>query len=244
MGKASRKKRERRLTGKSETVAGPQAVSTPADIIPAAISQLKVGTAMAEKLVNDMGLKKDIACREGCAACCRQGVIVRAYEVIGIAGFLKSNLDDGKFSEIRERVREAAKAYRAVDDKAKGGANISCPLLENNRCIVYSIRPSYCCSLTSSDVRDCSPDSGSEGIKINPLLKGAMSNFSELSDQELIGGTKAKLGVVEFIPALDAILDDPLEQCKKWFAGEDLFQNARIEEKDLMQPEDLGSIEF
>lgn len=203
-----------------------------------------MGAMAAEGLVEEMDLRSVIACREGCAACCRYAVRVRSFEAIGIAGYLKSNLRADKWSEVRERIRSMATHYRAVDQETRKDLYIPCPLLENNRCMIYQIRPPICCGHTSLDARDCDPEGVNDKVKINPLLKGKMSDFSRLSDEQIAMGTKAKRGVLEFAIALNAIIDNPLDSVGKWLEGEDVFKDAWVDEEDLLGLKDFGPMKF
>src|SRR5262245_5352441 len=69
------------------------------------------------------------ACREGCAWCCYQRVGTAAPEVLNIVAYLRATLSPEQWGALEGRVR------------AGGGPRRACPLLVEDRCLAYRVRP-------------------------------------------------------------------------------------------------------
>lgn len=82
---------------------------------------------------------KRLACRQGCAHCCRQQVLVFAPELFFLAASVRDR--DGMIEKLRPKAGEAPSA--------------ECPLLQNESCTVYATRPLNCHAFASVDVNNC-----------------------------------------------------------------------------------------
>ena len=125
---------------------------------------------------------KDISCKAGCGACCRQLVPLSEIEAYELAE-LVDRMAEPRRTEVRERFAEANRRLAAdgffeqLDDAAaKGEADysekideyftfgIACPFLENESCSIHESRPIACREyLVTSDPKFCSSAKG-EGI--------------------------------------------------------------------------------
>ncbi len=73
--------------------------------------------------------RKDISCRPGCAACCRH-LTIFPVEGFALAESL-AELSPGEIESIRNQARSSAPSD-------------SCPLLADDRCLLYEARPIIC----------------------------------------------------------------------------------------------------
>jgi Fe-S-cluster containining protein len=104
-----------------------------------------------------------LSCREGCAACCRHAVPISPAEAREISHWLDDQCEERQ-ATLRERFRQTATQLeesgiaQAVREAAKTPDRptlhdlglkyfslwISCPFLEDERCIIHEIRPMRC----------------------------------------------------------------------------------------------------
>ena len=91
--------------------------------------------------------EKHLACRQGCAHCCRQPVVVYAPEIFFLAAYIRN----------REGMAQKVLSAGALAEgrKTQIADWFECPLLEDNSCSVYSARPLSCHAFVSLDVNDC-----------------------------------------------------------------------------------------
>jgi Fe-S-cluster containining protein len=130
------------------------------------------------------GSGSSISCRAGCAACCRQFVVVSPLEALAIEGYVNSAgpARQQRWAEAHARHREAlarrpSLVRRLEAFHAAGGyvtpeqgdalereyweAQIPCPFLEEERCTIYPVRPFACrehFALTPAEVCAQDPD--------------------------------------------------------------------------------------
>ena len=141
---------------------------------------LKTATAVAKRAESALAYldpDRKIICRPGCSLCCQLEVAARPFEVIAIAAFIHSNLSVEKFQKVRSRIKSIAKLYLGIDEKHRKRSFIPCPLLEDDYCIAYPVRPSACIVHTSFDYRDCDLISGKGPVKSNPFFQSIVSEL-------------------------------------------------------------------
>jgi Fe-S-cluster containining protein len=163
-----------------------------------------------------------LACREGCAWCCRRRVGTAAPEVLRIATYLRETLSPDQWHSLLERVRTAA-----VQRRRDGSP---CPLLVENRCSAYPVRPLTCRGYNSSDARRCEqaldPASGVEPPVYWPQQRLATFVLDGLRaglDESRLDG-----GLLELTAALHIALETPDIQ-ERWLSGQRVFAPARLD---------------
>lgn len=110
---------------------------------------------------------EDLACKKGCATCCTQNVLITAVEGETIHRFIR---DQGKREWFASKLQKkattqrpkittngfAASCFKGEDVEPDSyGNSAPCPLLENNCCTIYEVRPFSCRCFASTAV--CSP---------------------------------------------------------------------------------------
>jgi Fe-S-cluster containining protein len=109
----------------------------------------------ALEIVRD-AYRPPIKCAEGCAYCCRKpGVLVSVPELVRIVTHLEAELDDEALACLRRRTNEYVAALGGGDFNASTARSIPCPLLVDDRCSVYPIRPLVCRGYNSTSVEAC-----------------------------------------------------------------------------------------
>lgn len=152
----------------------PQRPIRVADVLPLLYSLLEPVIHSATRRLRAEG--KEISCRAGCGACCRQLVPVsesEAVRLLEVAGSLPADVRDRvweRFCQARERLQGAGLVDRlltmAESRDVEAGLQLGveyfrlglpCPFLENESCGIYEHRPMICRQyLVTSPAVDCS----------------------------------------------------------------------------------------
>jgi Fe-S-cluster containining protein len=83
------------------------------------------------------------SCHAGCGTCCSQHIVTNRLEMHALGQYIRRCLTPERVEALRLRVRE----WNRREDAGRGGAQAGirqCPLLENERCSIYSARPLIC----------------------------------------------------------------------------------------------------
>ena len=96
-----------------------------------------------------------IACRQGCTWCCYVKVDVTAPEVLRIVEYLRSSLGEAQLETLKKRVIETDEATRGLSPDERFALSVPCPLLQDDQCRVYAVRPMACRGMTSIDAGKC-----------------------------------------------------------------------------------------
>ena len=159
----------------------------------------------------------------GCSFCCHQNVDATIPEVILVALQLGDEVDPR-----RAAILAAADAFRDLDDDARIATGKPCPLLVDNRCSVYNVRPINCRSFTSPDATNCHEsmrliEAGEAPLPIDVYV---VLRFLCGGEQAAVRGICRDLGlqddIVELTQTVAAILRDPA-LVERWAAGERVF---------------------
>jgi len=99
--------------------------------------------------------KQKVACRSGCSTCCNYRVEARAIEVLAVRDYVIAHFSPSQQAAVVDlaarNVAEAAD-WSHVEHHAH---NQRCPLLVDDACSVYPVRPANCRSFHSTDVQVC-----------------------------------------------------------------------------------------
>jgi len=91
-----------------------------------------------------------VACQKGCSWCCRGvKVEVHAPEALVIADRIRTE------PRVRSALEAAAARRRTLKLGELAAARDACPFLEQDRCIIYDIRPMTCRNHCCTDVSGC-----------------------------------------------------------------------------------------
>ncbi len=170
-----------------------------------------------------------IACREGCAFCCHLYVVTTIPEVFQIAAALR-DWAPAEFGALVARIEAHCSEMAGLGGNERRLVRVACPLLVNDRCSVYSIRPMSCRGWNSLDVQGC------EAHYLDPTqltrvpIYGPQHQISAYIQEGMTAGLMAA-GLphqrVELVAALHIALETP-DALARWLEGEAIFEAARV----------------
>jgi len=160
----------------------PAGVTRPVEMLPIYQS---VSDAILNHTVQAAGeAGHPVSCRPGCAACCRKLVPVSQWEARRIREIMDSLPADclsevlARFGEARHILRQTGLLDRLGEPAGLGSEEISslgpsyferyisCPFLDQERCIIYEERPIACREcLVTSPPEDCFPESKTRAVR-------------------------------------------------------------------------------
>jgi Fe-S-cluster containining protein len=152
-----------------------------------------------------------IACREGCSYCCRKpGVLVTLPEVFRIIAHVRETQDARGLDELKARTDGYVTQLRGRHFNDPTADSVQCPLLVDDRCSVYDVRPLVCRGFNSTSAEACADAHGGTErlIPIFSILKdvtdGATVGVAQQLKQAGLGQTVLDLGT-----ALSIALERP-----------------------------------
>jgi len=192
---------------------------------------------------------KQISCKAGCGACCRQPVPIAETEIYQISELVEA-MDEPRRSEIKRRFAEAVEHFQEINwfermrDLAESSKTqtreeatkelekatmqyfyegIPCPFLENESCSIHEARPLACREyLVTSPAENCSNPSAATISRTDLLIKPSRTLRQFARTQKFV-----EFGVLPLIRALELAETFPENFVEKtgegWMA--DFFQN-------------------
>ena len=181
-----------------------------------------------ERSMNRHFKAKGLACRQGCAFCCHSYVSVSSLEALLVAHTILS-LPEQRRDAVIVKVHEIDERTRGLSPEERTGKGaLPCPLLRENRCSVYAVRPLSCRAEMSTDASACERlINGLKAERLSPVLP---SNLKIMYSSALAVATKQlglQAGIYEFNAALRIALDTKDAE-SRWLAGEDVFAPAVV----------------
>ena len=119
-----------------------------------------------------------VACGPGCGACCVLNVAVLFPEAIAITWFLKRRFSAEQLDSLRARLQDLLTRTRWLDDEERLFVRVPCAFLDaQGSCMIHSVRPLLCRSITSTDPEACqdavamAPLDGAPCVEMNLFQK-------------------------------------------------------------------------
>lgn len=169
------------------------------------------------------------ACKAGCAFCCYYKVEVRAHEMLNIKDYLSKHLSAEKIQQLLAEAEHNAALIRSLSPEQHLTTNIKCPLLQDNQCSAYPVRPYRCRNFHATDASACEQsfaDPGNMNIATGMIEAVALAadahsqGFEAAIEQQ---GLDAR--IYDFTTALLEVFAD--EHClKRYLRGKKTFQTA------------------
>jgi Fe-S-cluster containining protein len=166
--------------------------------------------------------KNALECSAGCAYCCYQWVRCTVPEVLAVAAFIREHWTEAQIAELLADSVEYRARFKAMPE-GKIFA-LGCPLLRNNMCSVYEVRPFICRGCNSMDAEKCR-----EGVEDpnNTLIPVAMplvhtAGAIRRGMTQGIGDAGFNANELVFALALQTALS-VADAGDRFFAGEDVF---------------------
>ncbi len=158
-----------------------------------AIDERLIGMAVASEAKQG----RQVSCKKGCGACCRQAVPLSPAEAWMIADVVASLPPDRKaealarFATAKQRLADAGFGERSLHHAGEQEVlrlgldyfklGIPCPFLVDESCSIHPNRPSACREfLVSSPAENCS-DPGANGVRSIPTAANLTEALSKLS---------------------------------------------------------------
>jgi len=95
-------------------------------------------------------------CKKGCSFCCRKpGVLISVPELLRILHYVSEEFDEAAVSALRERSSTYAAQVAGQDLHGPSDTSVPCPLLVDDLCSVYDVRPLVCRGYNSTSVDAC-----------------------------------------------------------------------------------------
>ena len=129
----------------------PDTPPSPAPLLDGWQTWLERFSAMASEATRNA----PIACKAGCSLCCSLRVDAWAQEVFTIVRHILRFWPQDRIEELRVRLQSHSSRVLSLSVLQHATTNIPCPLLEDSRCSVYSVRPQSCRRLHATDVSAC-----------------------------------------------------------------------------------------
>jgi hypothetical protein len=107
-----------------------------------------------------------IKCKAGCAHCCHQMVHATPLEALLIADAIRTSFTEAETEALVARL--VALMRVPANEADRTSRKLPCPLLENNSCSIYKIRPHVCRALYSYSATACS-----KGLDASTRTRGA-----------------------------------------------------------------------
>jgi hypothetical protein len=195
---------------------------TAAKLDEVADNALTFAGGMLEVVLDKLPPESPVACQEGCSWCCVIIVQTTIPEVLRIARQLHQTLTEADLLDLRRRIND-------VLAERQQGRRAPCPLLRDDRCSVYPVRPLNCWGWNSHDARRCQTFAetgrGTTPVYLpeKELAIGVSRGLVQGLGQVRLSGQK-----VELLRALKVALEMPDAE-ERYLAGERIFAPARWE---------------
>ena len=173
--------------------------------------------------------ERELACRQGCTHCCHLTVLADAATVLRIARHIQETFDAAARARLDSRIADRQSRHTTLEQPARQLRRDPCPLLEDDRCTAYAVRPLICRSFNSMDLATCEREilggGNPEGIDAwrIPWLVGLAVNEGLMSGLLEAGYGD---GDIELVQGLAIALARP-DAAERWLAGEPVFAAAR-----------------
>lgn len=97
-----------------------------------------------------------LACREGCSYCCRKpGVLAAIPDVLRIVAHARATFTGEQLAALRERAARYVAQLEGRHFNEFVAESVPCPLLIDERCSMYDVRPLVCRGFNSTSVDAC-----------------------------------------------------------------------------------------
>jgi Putative zinc- or iron-chelating domain len=195
--------------------------------------------AFASQLLDTTMTKLDpkpVACSKGCYYCCKTYVSVTIPEALRLAQSVRKQADKSA------RIAEAAAASAVIPQSEREVRRVVCPILQDNVCSEYLVRPVVCRAVLSKSLDTClrifeqnsgepfpfTDDTTDVRVYIVAILQAAlmMSGLSPLHYE-----MNQALAV--------ALAHEDAED--RWLAGDALFTDVPVDEADI-KPSGLSAM--
>lgn len=173
-------------------------------------------------------LPRPVVCQAGCSFCCHNQVEVTPPEVILLALVIRQYFPPSKLKTLTEKTLSTAafKAGKTREELAASRQERPCPLLDEDKCVIYTWRPLMCRGMHSLDREHCKQSLAAGDLASDEhylhrhiftfsIAAGFMEGFQTLGCQSV---------TLELTQALRDVLLEP-QLAERWLKGEKVFDN-------------------
>ena len=209
------------------TLAGLKGQRTPLQIVALGAQAADYADQAVAEATQRQPPQPPTACAPGCAWCCRQRVGVAVPEIARIVDYLHEHMSAGERENLVMRINEHC---RSGTSHQRSQSGLPCPLLVNDRCSVYPVRPLTCRGFNSSDALRCQAAVMDKERTQVPVYPPQIRLTSVVLDGMRAGLKEAGLhgDLLELAGALHIALTVP-NALTDWLAGQPVFAAARLE---------------
>lgn len=169
------------------------------------------------------------ACKAGCAFCCHYKVEVRAHEMLLIKDYLSKTFSAEEIATVLAEAEANAAIIRTLTPEQHLTTNLKCPMLQDNQCSSYPVRPFRCRNFHSTDANACE-QSHSDPSNM-AIATGMIEDVAMFADAHTQGfeaaaeQTGKDARVYDFTTALLEAFSDA-NTLKRYQRGKKTFQQA------------------
>jgi Fe-S-cluster containining protein len=190
---------------------------------------------MADHLIfrveGESSLPRPIVCRAGCPFCCYNQVELTPPEALLMGHYVAQHFSPEEKQGLQQRLAEALAltAGKGKKEVALMRGALPCPLLRQERCAVYPVRPLLCRAMHSLDAEQCRMDLRSPVCHFefySHRYEIALSVSAGLAAGCRAGGCQS--GALDLARALHDYFAHP-RPLEAWLEGEQVFKVAARE---------------
>lgn len=177
-----------------------------------------------------------LACRQGCAHCCCQAVLVYAPEAFRIAALIQER------AGTINAMQAAARKWSEAAPNSGNVRQVICPLLSNGACSIYDARPLNCRAFVAIDVNECISTflmMGKFAVRM-PVPVTNMRTFCHMLMMSALRLAEKNIALYEMNAAIGRVLATPDAEAK-WLSGMNIFEG--LEQDVPVIPEINAQIE-
>jgi Fe-S-cluster containining protein len=203
-------------------------------------------------------LSDTISCARGCDHCCHQRVGVTPVEAIVVALHIRATFTPADLDDLRLSLAGFVQSTRGLSAADRRSPAHACPLLKNQLCSVYDVRPLSCRGVHSFDQEACARELHDPEVR-QAFLRGELPGHAFREPVQAVYAVSAGLQLalheqfaldmrpLDLAHALDELLsgDDELAVAQKWLDGHPALLHATTDrgsqaDLDVTLQQDLG----
>lgn len=176
-----------------------------------------------------------IACYKGCVYCCSNAVFILPFEAICIVNYMHDNFQSNNIELLKERNSKKNESTKKMRIKEVLHYKHPCPLLVNNTCGVYRVRPVACRIYLSMDVQSCIDElENPYDFSVYPTLYKIPLHLGRMLNEGVCNALREfQIRPIEW--GLEFYLDQFLtdeKSIEKWLNGAELFNYNNYSEEE------------
>ena len=168
-------------------------------------------------------------CCAGCAACCHLHAVASPPEVIAIARHVERAFSDEARAALEHRIDAHILATQGLSAEQRRQVRSPCPLLVDDRCSVYQVRPISCRGWNSLDRGVCDADLA-DPARGTPARLSLIQYVLAGRVAEGLAAASCALGLehrpLDLVRGLQTALADSGHAERAWRAGTGVFRGA------------------